>query len=242
MSLLIVIIFTLTLYFLVRPLSKGTSSSNGYNRGSGKRINHGHRCFTEGLDWAEKEVVRNLSHGLSHADYFIFNNLIIPSDQSVSTQIDHIIVSRYGVFVIETKECNGWIYAHKNRAQWTTTYKKGNKFPLPSPLWQNFGHIQALKKAMPFVEDNFFNLIVFVGDCEFKTQRIEEVLYSHELVKKITSYHKPVISEQRLLMTIGKLSYMCQAIDITPQEHVENIKNVLSAKTNNLQPTEVVRV
>jgi len=135
------------------------------------------------------------------------------------------------VFVIETKECNGWIFAHKNRAQWTTTYSKGSKFPLPSPLWQNFGHIQALKNSLPFVEDNFFNLIVFVGDCEFKTQRIEEVLYSHELVVKIMSYNKPVISEQRLLMTIGKLSYMCQAIDITPQEHVENIKNVLRAKT-----------
>jgi hypothetical protein len=191
---------------------------------------HGHRCFIDGLDHAEKEVVRLMSYGLSHTDYFIFNNLIIPSDRSVSTQIDHVIVSRYGIFVIETKEYNGWIYAHKNRAQWTTTYNRGSKFIMESPLWQNYGHVQALKKVMPFIENNFFNIVVFVGNCELKNQRIDEVLYGHEVVEKILSYNKPVISEQRLLMAIGKLSYMCQAIDITPQEHIANIKSAINDK------------
>lgn len=191
---------------------------------------HGHRCYVDGLDHSEREVVRLLSHGLSHTDYFIFNNLIIPADKSDSTQIDHIVVSRFGIFVIETKYCSGFIFANKNRDSWTLTYRGGTKYSLPNPLWQNYGHVAALKKAMPFIEDNFVNLVVFIGDCELKTEFIENVLFGNELVQTIKKYNQPVISEQRLLMAIGKLSYMCQVIDITPAEHVANIQKMISSQ------------
>jgi len=195
-----------------------------------KVIKHGHRCYVDGLNESESFVLRLLSEGLSHKDYFIFNNLIIPSENSKSTQIDHIIISRFGIFVIETKACSGWIFAHKDRDNWPVTYRTGKKHHMPNPIWQNYGHIQALKLAMPFVEDNFFGIVVCVGETEFKTPRIHNVVYSNELVDMILSYNNPVLSEQRLLMAIGKLSYMCQAIDISPEQHVENIKQVIADK------------
>ena len=46
-------------------------------------------------------------------DYFLMNHITLPLGDG-TTQIDHILVSRFGVFVIETKHCKGWIFANAN--------------------------------------------------------------------------------------------------------------------------------
>ena len=35
---------------------------------------------------------------------------MLPADDGGTTQIDHILVSKYGIFVIETKNRKGWIF------------------------------------------------------------------------------------------------------------------------------------
>ncbi len=187
---------------------------------------HGHRCYAEGLNVSETRVVNCLSHGLNPKEYFIFNNLILPSTGSYSTQIDHVVISRFGIFVIETKENNGWVFANENREHWTVTYRQQRKYPLANPLRQNYGHIQVLKKEMPFIEENFVSIVVFTGQCEFKTPRIPNVIFETELIEIIQSYTKTLISQQRLLMAIGKLSYMCQAVDISSEQHIANIQRI----------------
>ena len=50
-------------------------------------------------------------------EYRIVNDVYIYlNDKSV--QIDHIVVSKYGVFVIETKNYKGWIFGHENSEEW----------------------------------------------------------------------------------------------------------------------------
>ena len=46
-------------------------------------------------------------------EYVIFNDLLFESNGR-STQIDHVVVSPYGVFVIETKGYKGWIFGGEN--------------------------------------------------------------------------------------------------------------------------------
>ena len=36
-----------------------------------------------------------------------------------STQIDHVLVSRFGIFSIETKNMQGWIFGSERQAEWT---------------------------------------------------------------------------------------------------------------------------
>ncbi len=43
---------------------------------------------------------------LNRNEYHLINNATLPA-QKGTTQIDHIIVSRYGVFVVETKNMKG---------------------------------------------------------------------------------------------------------------------------------------
>ena len=46
--------------------------------------------------------------------YTLFKNVTLPTEDG-TTQIDHVIVSRYGVFVIETKNMKGWIFGSPNK-------------------------------------------------------------------------------------------------------------------------------
>jgi hypothetical protein len=73
---------------------------------------HGLRCYSRGLNTGEKEVVKYLSSKLDIKKYYIFNNLTLKTKDG-STQIDHVVVSPYGIFVIETKDYSGWIFPFK---------------------------------------------------------------------------------------------------------------------------------
>ena len=68
---------------------------------------HGSRA--ESLGEFGEGRVSSFLEDLPCEDYQVFNDLLI-CDRDYTTQIDHIIISRYGVFVIETKNMHGKIY------------------------------------------------------------------------------------------------------------------------------------
>ncbi len=47
---------------------------------------------------------------LKNPEYILLNNLTLPDGQGSTTQIDHVLLSPYGLFVIETKNYKGWIF------------------------------------------------------------------------------------------------------------------------------------
>lgn len=91
------------------------------------------------------------------------------------TQIEHVIVSQYGIFVIETKYMKGWIFGGEQQKDWTQTFP-GGKFKFQNPLHQNYKHIKALAHMLGLSEHNFHSVIVFTGESTFKTALPENVL------------------------------------------------------------------
>jgi len=187
---------------------------------------HGHRCYTEGLNHHEKTLVSLLAKNLDSKQYFIFNNLVIPSSHTISCQIDHIVVSEYGIFVIESKDYSGWIFANENKKNWTACYRGGLKFKFQNPILQNFAHISALKEQLPFLKKCFFNIIVFSEFSEFKTERISNVVYDSELISYIKEKQKHWLNEAEVTMTIGKLLMLCQTHNVNNERHVKNLELV----------------
>ncbi|MBT6962002.1 MAG: NERD domain-containing protein, partial [Rhodospirillaceae bacterium] len=57
----------------------------------------------------EQEVRNRLGRRLDKTTYQTLNNITL-AVQGTTTQIDNIVVSRFGVFVIETKNMSGWIF------------------------------------------------------------------------------------------------------------------------------------
>ena len=91
------------------------------------------------------ELIVNLSAKLllDKKRYRMINNVTLPTENG-STQIDHIIVSVYGVFVVETKNMKGWIFGSGSQKQWVQKiFKHSNSFQ--NPLHQNYKHVQTLQ-------------------------------------------------------------------------------------------------
>ena len=55
---------------------------------------------------------------LDKDEYHLIKNVTLPTEDG-TTQIDHILVSSKGVFVVETKNMKGWIFGSEKQRQWT---------------------------------------------------------------------------------------------------------------------------
>lgn len=119
--------------------------------------------------------------------YHRLNNVTLPLANGGSTQIDHVIVSVYGIFVIETKNYKGWIYGSENQRQWTQSFPNGSKFKFQNPLRQNYLHIKTLADLLDLELSYFHSMIAFIGECELKTR---DELPEHVLTSGMVSYVK----------------------------------------------------
>ncbi|WP_431130125.1 NERD domain-containing protein [Flagellimonas flava] len=122
---------------------------------------------------------------LGQKDYIVHNNIYLEKNGRTS-QIDHLVISIYGIFVIETKTYKGWIYGNENSKYWTQTlYRK--KYKLYNPILQNWSHINFIKglsRSLTF--NHYFPIVVFAGKAKLK--RIESsvpVIYRRKLIRTI---------------------------------------------------------
>ena len=109
----------------------------------------------------EGRVARRLAK-LPQEDYQTVNDIMLPTVDGETTQVDHVVVSRYGIFVIETKDYNGWIFGGENQRIWTQWFKGGRwsgpqKFHFQNPIRQNWRHIYAMADCLELPCRYFFN-------------------------------------------------------------------------------------
>ena len=81
--------------------------------------------------------------------------LINPSMHTKTSQIDHIIVSTYGIFCIETKGYKGKIYGKEFSKEWVQ-YLSNQKNNFMNPILQNYGHIKTLEAIL---DENYPNMV-----------------------------------------------------------------------------------
>ena len=177
------------------------------------------------------EFVVNLSTKLmlDKNKYHLIKNVTLPTNDG-STQIDHIIVSVFGVFVVETKNMKGWIFGGTKQKTWTQKiFKHSSKFQ--NPLHQNYKHVKTLESLLGLNEHQIFSVIVFVGDSTFKTEMPENVTYGSGYISFIKSKKTPVLSEAEA----NEISTKIETGRLTPsfktnREHVKHVKNIVTEK------------
>jgi len=140
---------------------------------------------------------------LDRKNYLRVHNLVIPC-QGGTTQIDHVIVSVWGIFVIETKNMKGWIFGDEKSPQWTQSIF-GKKYRFQNPLRQNYRHAKALTEFLGVPEDCVHPVVVFAGDCQFKTLMPPNVL-DRGLCRFIESFRQPVFTPGQVEATWNRLA------------------------------------
>lgn len=119
--------------------------------------------------WIGEAVLRVAKKITLNGDIYRDINNVTISTSNGTTQIDHIIVSRYGIFVIETKNMEGWIFGDEKQPQWTQSLY-GKKFRFQNPLHQNYRHTKALEEFLELPSSHFHSVVCFVGEtCKLKT-------------------------------------------------------------------------
>ena len=127
--------------------------------------------------------------------YRCVQNVILPTTRG-TTQIDHVVVSPFGVFVIETKNMKGWIFGRENDEKWTQVLS-GNKYRFQNPLRQNYRHTKCLAEFLKIEHSFFHSIVFFIGDCRFKTPVPQNVM-SSGLATYIKKFTKPRLGLDRV--------------------------------------------
>lgn len=125
---------------------------------------------------AEAATHRALHLALDRSIYRPLHNLIIPA-RGGSAQIAHVVISVYGIFVVETKNWSGRIFCRAEATEWMQEVL-GTPRAIPNPLRQNHGHIQALAAFLHYGETVFENVIFFAGHGAFSHPMPANVLSS----------------------------------------------------------------
>ena len=196
--------------------------------------------FTTPKDIGNKgeERVRSILEQLPE-DYYTFNDLLLEKDKGY-TQIDHLVVSKYGVFAIETKNYAGDIYGDDRRKEWTQlivnehtfinkpfkTYNNVTKNKLYNPIKQSYGHIYELKKILkdwPYLK--VIPIVVFIERANLQgVTSNHHVIYSSHLLETIESYKTVYLNDDDVKKIILSLIERNKRAEVDDSTHVIQIK------------------
>ncbi|MGE4571240.1 MAG: nuclease-related domain-containing protein [Candidatus Izemoplasmatales bacterium] len=154
-------------------------------------------------------------------------------DEISSSQIDHLLLTQKALYVIETKNYNGYIYGNESSHDWTMTVKhinqyknrKGKKYlkvniskhQFYNPIKQNQTHIRKIMNLTD-ININIINIVVFGRKAILKDVKHSDqvyVVHEHELLKTI----------QRIENNISNKKTIEVQIDVLDQLIYHNIKD-----------------
>ena len=149
--------------------------------------------------WGEFKTKWALRLGLSYR-YKVLNNILIRFKNGGSTQIDHIVISRYGIFVIETKHYRGIIKVKPNHKFWVQQIG-GYNYEFYNPIRQNLTHITAIKNITQTTEHYIEGIINFTGDSVFENENEAyryNVVHLKHLLATIECYDEKILSRKQV--------------------------------------------
>lgn len=187
-----------------------------------------------------EKTVSSILNLLDKSDYKIINNILLKSGE-FTTQIDHVVISSFGIFVIETKNYKGWIVGYENSEYWTQViYKYKKKFY--NPIRQNSGHIRALKTCLKEYPDlEYKSIIVFSTKAEIKIDTNVEVINLFSLIRTIKNYSTVNLSETDRENIFQKIIEVNLIDSFNRREHVNSIKRRIKSREKTIQEKKCPR-
>lgn len=178
------------------------------------------------VGWFGEHWTKKALRKLPKAKYKIINDLFL-SVNGLTHQIDHVIVSPYGIFSIETKQYNGYITGSKYDINWVRHAGK-SKYYYTNPIRQNYGHCKALSKLLNIDESKIYNIVCIPSNAKLKIEHDGELVIYDTIVDKIMSYNEEKMDNVNELY--NKLIVNNIKSRKIKKEHIENIKTNVQKK------------
>ncbi|MGB3159741.1 MAG: nuclease-related domain-containing protein [Carnobacterium sp.] len=166
----------------------------------------------------------------------LLTNLYLPKKDGSTTEIDLVMITKAGFFVIESKNYGGWIFGNEASRYWTQSFPNKKKGKFLNPIWQNKGHIKALQEILCITDESLIHsIIVFSNKCELKkitvkssnVKVIKRNRLKHTLKKRFVDTN-PKLSSEEIKRYAQALKHFVHADEETKLLHNERIKEKLS--------------
>lgn len=132
-------------------------------------------------DIAESRVRRILAAGLEKSRYTVLDDVTIPSNGGTA-HIDHIVVSKYGIFVIESQYAQGQVSGGEFQERWKQQHF-GRSSQLDNPMHRNALQVEALARLLGVPASRFIPIVVMAGQKDFRTEMPENLLEPEKLIR-----------------------------------------------------------
>lgn len=181
-----------------------------------------------------EKSISSILYLLDKSKYSVINNIVLKRDTKTS-QIDHVVISDFGIFVIETKNYKGWIVGNEKSEHWTQVlFKRKQRFY--NPINQNLGHIKVLKTYLSkYPSINYIPIVVFLSKSDIKVKTTHDIINSRQLIQTIKKYNEINI-EKREKEDIYKIINEANLVDTYDKtEHIKSIKKLIQKRKSDIQ-------
>ncbi len=148
--------------------------------------------------WVKRELNK-----LPKDEYIVLNDIMI--NNNGTHQIDHIVISKYGIFVIEMKNFYGIIIGKEKNDKWIQKFRS-KKFYFPNPIHQNYGHIKTLEELLKIDYNKFISIVCFSNQVKLKVESntiVTQLDFINEKIKENNEI-KINVSIKEIAETINK--------------------------------------
>lgn len=179
--------------------------------------------------WVKQELKK-----LPNDKYMIINDVMLRKNNSTH-QIDHLIISQFGIFVIEMKNYYGLILGNDYKDKWIQYLGKKKSYFL-NPIYQNYGHVKTLEELLNLDNKYFIPMVCFSNQAKLKIETKNNVVSLDDLISKIKNYQK-IILEFDIEVIYNKIMELNITEKSERKKHVKNIKYKIKEdkeKTDNM--------
>lgn len=169
---------------------------------------------------------------LPTSDYCVLHNVMLRTGTQL-TQIDHLVISVYGIFIIETKHYKGIIIGSDEHYSWQQRVGK-KRFQLRSPIKQNIAHVLAVSQNLKLDKRVLIPIVVFTGQCTLRVHTKSHVLYLSQLISTIRKYQTKSFTPDEVIQLTEQLRDLNVDCKETRKEHIKQInqkKNLIHQKS-----------
>ena len=179
--------------------------------------------------WVQKEL--NKLPG----EYLFLSDVMLEIDGK-TTQIDHIVFSKYGIFVIETKQRNTYIIGNEHDKYWIV--KAGRKkHYMYNPIHQNYGHKKAIEKILGLNDNQVIDIVCVSGQANLRIKS-NKVVRVERLVDRI------LFEKEEKIEDYVSMAHRINAMNIVDKkyrkQHIEDIKENINNNTEELRKEVVM--
>jgi restriction system protein len=170
----------------------------------------------------------NLCLWLDSKVYVKFHNVIIPGENGTA-QIDTVIISTFGVFIVETKNKKGWIFGSAQNASWTQVIYR-RKYTFQNPLRQTYRQKKVLAAFLGCSESQIYDVVYFAGFCRFRTPMPKNVL-GHGLARYVKKFNIIRLSQEEFEELVLKMRNHIKNNTLRTSDHIRSLRTRFESAT-----------